>query len=100
MLLESLSRDCLLEMLPIIAILEKKSFLHKDGKWQEMKMDSKEHGDLFALSSLLSFLLRSDHTDGELSRLVSLGVSAEEIDLYKQNEIRTPLGLSVDLSPI
>lgn len=36
-------------MLPIIAILEKKSFLHKDGKWQEMKMDSKEHGDLFAL---------------------------------------------------
>ena len=100
MLLESISRDCLLEMLPIIAILEKKSFLHKDGKWQEMKMEGREHGDLFALSSLLTFLLRSDHTDGELTRLVSLGVSSEEIAMYKKNEIRTPLGLSVDLSPL
>lgn len=99
-LIESLERDCLLEILPMIAILEKQIFLHKDGKWKEFKIAGKEHGDLFAFSDLLSNFLRNDHSDAELNRFASLGVDKEEIEAYKKLEIRSPLWLTVDLSPI
>ncbi len=105
-LMESISRDCLYEMLPIVAMLESGEFVHKEGRWKDIKIENKDQGDLFALRHVLEFFLRNDHTDAELQKLIQLGVPQAEMESYYQMKLQMkegiqdlpPLGLFVDVS--
>lgn len=90
---------CIQDIVPLLAIQEIQSFVSKEGSWKE-KAKSKNDGDLFALSSLLSELSRTNHTQEQLKEYGKYGVSREDLTEYSKlhPDSRPPLALAIDLS--
>ena len=100
MLYESIERWCIGNMIPIVAILEKKWFVSKDGSWQDLLSQKQYSSDLDAYAELLDIVTGSKLTKEVKKKLISLKVDADQLeDFYKQSGEKK-LYEVVDLTPI
>lgn len=97
---EAINLDCFGEIIPIVAILEKQGFLSKDEQWKELKIAKKysKESDLFYYKALLEVLMSTQKISEQLlSQMTEMGVSREEIQIWKDLDGKAKFYEIVDL---
>ena len=97
---EAIKLDCFGEIIPIVAILEKQWFLSKDEQWKDLKIAKKhsKESDLFYYKALLEVLMSTQKISEQLlSQMTEMGVSREEIQIWKDLDGKAKFYEIVDL---
>ena len=100
---ESIDLWCSEDIIHIVAILEKKWFLSKSAKWQTLCSWyglSEYNSDLLFYVQLYKVVTSKHLTDTEIEKLIRVGVSRKEIDIFKTLDWEKMLFEVVDLECI
>jgi len=83
-LLESIQKWCSEDIIPMVAILEKKWFVSKTWNWKEIKVSGKREWDLFGYVDLFNLVTSTKLSNWKLELLRQLWVDADEISIFKE----------------
>lgn len=100
MLREAIKRECVEDMIYATAILEKKWFVSKDGKWKRIKMLGGKDSDLFGYTELFKLVTATTLPLGKRELLLWLGIDRDELNDFIDRGGEYKLYELVDLAPL
>lgn len=100
MLREAIKRKCTEDIMYATAILDKKWFVSKEGKWKEIKMLGGNESDLFGYVELFKLVTATTLSKGKIDLLFWLGADEDEMRDFVDRGGEYKLYELVNLAPL